>query len=163
MSSEEINHQKIVKFCARLSNWGCEFISNSYSVAQQYMRVKVYCAHPRISDHQAHEQMSRSDGQSEARTPVFKSPESLGRLDFNCDSRASVQHLSRWTTIEDMASINILEIKVQLSARYYVYFQWIPSYIGLNGNEIADCLVKSATAVALWGNTCLTFAELSSI
>ncbi|GFW08108.1 hypothetical protein TNCV_2978751 [Trichonephila clavipes] len=39
----------------------------------------------------------------------------------------------------------------------------VPSHIGLNGNDIADSLAKSATADALRGDACLTFAELSSI
>ncbi|GFU05356.1 hypothetical protein TNCV_1052341 [Trichonephila clavipes] len=44
-----------------------------------------------------------------------------------------------------------------------IYFQWIPSHIGLNGNKIVDSLAKSATADALRGDACLTLAELSSI
>ncbi|GFY35416.1 hypothetical protein TNCV_195091 [Trichonephila clavipes] len=42
---------------------------------------------------------------------------------------------------------------------------WIKwsSHTGLNGNEIADSLGKSATAEALRDDACLTFAELSSI
>ncbi|GFW37027.1 integrase catalytic domain-containing protein [Trichonephila clavipes] len=39
----------------------------------------------------------------------------------------------------------------------------VPSHIELNGNEIADSLAKSATADTLRRDTCLTFAELSSI
>ncbi|GFV27888.1 hypothetical protein TNCV_1115971, partial [Trichonephila clavipes] len=44
-----------------------------------------------------------------------------------------------------------------------LYFQCVPSNIGLNGNEIADSLAKSATADALHGDTCLTFAEIPSV
>ncbi|GFW37060.1 hypothetical protein TNCV_5019581 [Trichonephila clavipes] len=32
------------------------------------------------------------------------------------------------------------------SRRHSIYFQCVPSHIGLNGNEIADSLAKSATA-----------------
>ncbi|GFU67056.1 autophagy protein 5 [Trichonephila clavipes] len=75
-------------------------------------------------------------------------------------SRASIQNLSYWTTVGDMTSLNILDVVVQLS-RYSIYFQWVPSHIGLNGNETADSLVKFATADTLRGNTCLTIVELS--
>ncbi|GFW81884.1 uncharacterized protein TNCV_2885581 [Trichonephila clavipes] len=60
------------------------------------------------------------------------------------DSRASMQHLSRWTTVGDMASLNIMDLVAQLSSRHSIYFEWVPSDIGLNGNDIADCLDKSA-------------------
>ncbi|GFS64994.1 uncharacterized protein TNCV_1584751 [Trichonephila clavipes] len=79
------------------------------------------------------------------------------------DSRASIQPLSHWTTFGDMTSLNILDVVVRLSSRHSIYFQWVPSHIGLNDNEIADSLAKSATADALQGDACLTFSELSSI
>ncbi|GFU61470.1 hypothetical protein TNCV_2287671 [Trichonephila clavipes] len=53
---------------------------NSNSVAQQPMRARIYRAHPSILDQwvrRVHKQMSRSDGQSEARPPVFESPSKL--------------------------------------------------------------------------------------
>ncbi|GFV69023.1 RNase H domain-containing protein [Trichonephila clavipes] len=61
------------------------------------------------------------------------------------DSRASMQHLSRWTTVGDVTSLNILDLVARLSSRYSKYFQWVSSLVGLNGNEIADSLAKSAT------------------
>ncbi|GFV91661.1 hypothetical protein TNCV_4762261 [Trichonephila clavipes] len=39
------------------------------------------------------------------------------------DSRASVQHLSNWTSIGDQTSLDILK--------------WVPSYVGIDGNEKA--------------------------
>ncbi|GFW50312.1 autophagy protein 5 [Trichonephila clavipes] len=48
----------------------------------------------------------------------------------------------------------------RLSSRHSIYFQWVPSLIELNGNEIADNLAKSATDDTLRGDTGLTFAEL---
>ncbi|GFS90074.1 putative RNA-directed DNA polymerase from transposon BS [Trichonephila clavipes] len=65
------------------------------------------------------------------------------------DSRASIQHLSRCTTVGDMTTRNILDVVVRLSSRHSIYFQWVPSHIGLNGNEIADSLAKSTTAEVL--------------
>ncbi|GFX45860.1 hypothetical protein TNCV_3607211 [Trichonephila clavipes] len=65
------------------------------------------------------------------------------------------------TTVADMTSLNILDVVARLSSKHSVYFQWVSSHIGFNGNEIVDSLAKSATAEALRGDACLTFAELS--
>ncbi|GFU79134.1 autophagy protein 5 [Trichonephila clavipes] len=73
------------------------------------------------------------------------------------ESRAATQHLSQWTTVGDRSSLNILDVVVRLSS---VYFQWVPSHIGLNDYEIVSSL---ATAEALRGDACLTFSQLSSI
>ncbi|GFU22025.1 RNase H domain-containing protein [Trichonephila clavipes] len=62
-----------------------------------------------------------------------------------------------------MTSLNILDVGIRLYSRHSIYFQWVPSHIGLDGNEIAGSLAKSATADALRGDACLTFAALSSI
>ncbi|GFX45816.1 hypothetical protein TNCV_934551 [Trichonephila clavipes] len=76
------------------------------------------------------------------------------------DSSSSIQHFSHRTTVGDDTTLNILHLVVRLSS---VYFQWVSSNIGLNVNEIADCLFKFATANTLQGNAYLTFTELSSI
>ncbi|GFV44042.1 autophagy protein 5 [Trichonephila clavipes] len=76
---------------------------------------------------------------------------------------ASLQQLSRCTTAGDMSSLSALDAVVRLSSRDYIYFQWVPSHIGFNGNEITDSLAKSTTSDALRGDACLTFAELPSI
>ncbi|GFV20969.1 autophagy protein 5 [Trichonephila clavipes] len=78
-------------------------------------------------------------------------------------NHASIHHLSRRTTVGDMTSLNILDIVVRFLSRHSVYFQWVPSRIGLSGNEIADNLDKSATADTLLDDTCITFAGLSCI
>ncbi|GFV99555.1 RNase H domain-containing protein [Trichonephila clavipes] len=79
------------------------------------------------------------------------------------DSQASIQHLSHWTTVGDMTSLNLLDLVVRLSSRHSIYFQCVHSHFELNGNEIADILAKSATADTLKGKACLTFTELCSI
>ncbi|GFU69346.1 hypothetical protein TNCV_3210101 [Trichonephila clavipes] len=63
-----------------------------------------------------------------------------------------------------MTSQNILGDVVRLSFGHSTYFQWIPSHIQLNGNEIADSLVaKSAIADVLRRDACLTFPGHLSI
>ncbi|GFV53030.1 RNase H domain-containing protein [Trichonephila clavipes] len=79
------------------------------------------------------------------------------------DSRASKEHLSRWTTVGHTTSRNMLDFMAQLFSRHSKYFQRVASHIGLNSNEIADSLVKSATADTLQGKACLSFTEISSI
>ncbi|GFU73557.1 uncharacterized protein TNCV_3359971 [Trichonephila clavipes] len=73
------------------------------------------------------------------------------------------RQLSHWTTVGVMISLNILDLVVRLSSRHSIYFQWIHSHIGLNGNAIVGSLAKSATAEALRGDASLIFAEISSI
>ena len=79
------------------------------------------------------------------------------------DSRASIQHLSHWMTVGDMTSLHILELVNQLAIRHSIHFQWVPSHVGLNGNEIADSLAKAASADSMHDNAKLTYSEISSI
>lgn len=63
------------------------------------------------------------------------------------DSKSSLQHLARCTSIfrglpVAYAIIKLL-LKLQAESRI-VYLQWIPSHIGLDGNEQADFLAKQA-------------------
>ncbi|GFU47172.1 putative 115 kDa protein in type-1 retrotransposable element R1DM [Trichonephila clavipes] len=59
-----------------------------------------------------------------------------------CDSRSAIQHLSDWTNVGDKTSVSILKNLKELSQQHEIYFQWIPSHIGLFGNDTADLLAK---------------------
>ncbi|GFU24358.1 RNase H domain-containing protein [Trichonephila clavipes] len=61
-------------------------------------------------------------------------------------SRSSIQHLSSWSSIGDSTSRSILHLFQQLSDRHPIHLQWVPSHVGLPGNEVADDLAKAATS-----------------
>ncbi|GFW07318.1 RNase H domain-containing protein [Trichonephila clavipes] len=62
------------------------------------------------------------------------------------DSRSSIQHLSNWPSISDSTSRSILHLFQQLSDRHPIHLQWVPSHVGLLGNEVTDDLAKAATS-----------------
>ncbi|GFV22923.1 RNase H domain-containing protein [Trichonephila clavipes] len=57
-------------------------------------------------------------------------------------NRSAIQHLSDWTNVGDKTSVSILKNLKELSQQHEIYFQWIPSHIGLFGNDTADLLAK---------------------
>ncbi|GFT42514.1 RNase H domain-containing protein [Trichonephila clavipes] len=62
------------------------------------------------------------------------------------DSRSSIQHLSNWPSIGDSTSRSIFRLFQQLSYWHPIHLRWVPSHVGLLGNEVADDLVKAATS-----------------
>ncbi|GFS89847.1 RNase H domain-containing protein [Trichonephila clavipes] len=56
------------------------------------------------------------------------------------------QTLSNWPSIGDSTSRSILHLFQQLSDRHSIHLQWVPSPVGLIGNEVADDLAKGATS-----------------
>ncbi|GFV14683.1 RNase H domain-containing protein [Trichonephila clavipes] len=62
------------------------------------------------------------------------------------DSRSSIQHLLNWPSIGDSTSRSILHLFQQLSDRHPIHLQWVPSHVGLLGNEVADDRAKAATS-----------------
>ena len=79
------------------------------------------------------------------------------------DSRSSIQYLSAWPRVGDRAGTAILQLLSKLSAKRDIYLQWIPSHVGLYGNEIADSLAKRGTNEPLPENLALTSSEIHSI
>ncbi|GFU72336.1 RNase H domain-containing protein [Trichonephila clavipes] len=54
------------------------------------------------------------------------------------DSRSSIQYLKNWPKIMDGTGLDILSKLIRLGHRKQVCLQWIPSHVGVPGNEAAD-------------------------
>ncbi|GFY32938.1 putative RNA-directed DNA polymerase from transposon BS [Trichonephila clavipes] len=54
------------------------------------------------------------------------------------DSRSSIQYLKSWPKVMDSTGQDILSELVSLGQRKQVCLQWIPSHVGVPGNEAAD-------------------------
>ncbi|GFT21885.1 RNase H domain-containing protein [Trichonephila clavipes] len=74
-------------------------------------------------------------------------------------------HLANWGDIGDQTSLDILSLlRHDLSSGHSIHFQWIPSHVGIEGNERADFLARTAAVEGVSptrGN--LTFSEISTI
>ncbi|GIX84559.1 RNase H domain-containing protein [Caerostris darwini] len=79
------------------------------------------------------------------------------------DSRASIRHLSNWGIVGDQTSLDILKLLDLLSPSHTIHFQWIPFDVGVEGNEKADSLAKSAAEEDASHCGTLTFGEISSL
>ncbi|GFY26780.1 putative RNA-directed DNA polymerase from transposon BS [Trichonephila clavipes] len=79
------------------------------------------------------------------------------------DSRASIQHLANWGDIGDQTSLDILSLLHDLSSGHIIHFQWIPSPVGIDGNERADLLARTAAVEGVSPRGTLTFSEISTI
>ncbi|GFW28134.1 putative RNA-directed DNA polymerase from transposon BS [Trichonephila clavipes] len=79
------------------------------------------------------------------------------------DSRASIQHLANWGDIGDQTSLYILSLLHDLSSGHSIHFQSIPSHGGIEGNERADFLARTAAVEDVSPRGNLTFSEISTI
>ncbi|GFW88260.1 RNase H domain-containing protein [Trichonephila clavipes] len=79
------------------------------------------------------------------------------------DSRSSIQYLKNWPKIMDCTGLDILPKLVWLGQRKQVCLQWIPSHVGVPGNEAADELAGRGCDLPNPSSTVLTHTEIHSI
>ncbi|GFW80603.1 RNase H domain-containing protein [Trichonephila clavipes] len=77
-------------------------------------------------------------------------------------SKSAIQHLSNWQSVRDNVGESILTKLKRLPTSHEIHLQWIPSHIDLEGNEIADTLVKAGARDLLEPSAPLTFLEIFS-
>ncbi|GFW91526.1 transposable element Tcb2 transposase [Trichonephila clavipes] len=65
--------------------------------------------------------------------------------------------------IGDQTSLHILNLLDRIYSNNHVHFQWVPSHVGIDGNEKADFLARNAAEVEVSSIGYLTFSELSSL
>ncbi|XP_042906414.1 uncharacterized protein [Parasteatoda tepidariorum] len=87
----------------------------------------------------------------------------FGNVWIFTDSRSCIQLLSNWERVTDRTGVSIRRSLNALSDFHDIHIQWIPSHVGLIGNERADQLAKEGTSLPATPNTALTYSELFSI
>jgi len=76
------------------------------------------------------------------------------------DSMSCLQAI-HYQRLENPAILQILEnCHILLSSQKYVQFCWIPSHVGIKGNEVADAAAKNAIHLPIAHNTQLPYTDL---
>ncbi|GBO36641.1 hypothetical protein AVEN_55126-1 [Araneus ventricosus] len=79
------------------------------------------------------------------------------------DSKRSIQYLKNWPEIREKTGQEVISKTATLSQKSRVCFQWIPSHVGVFGNEEADVLVKEGSALPSATSSELFTSEIFSI
>ncbi|GBO02666.1 hypothetical protein AVEN_63276-1 [Araneus ventricosus] len=79
------------------------------------------------------------------------------------DSKSSIQYLKNWPEIREKTVQEVISKIATLSQKSRVCFQWIPSHVGLFGNEEADVLAKEGSALPSATSSELFTSEIYSI
>ncbi|GBM44159.1 hypothetical protein AVEN_257106-1 [Araneus ventricosus] len=79
------------------------------------------------------------------------------------DSKSSIQYLKNWPEIREKTGQEVISKIATLSQKCRVCFQWIPSHVGVFGNEEADVLAKEGSALPSATSSELFTSEIYSI
>ncbi|GFU89209.1 RNase H domain-containing protein [Trichonephila clavipes] len=79
------------------------------------------------------------------------------------DSRSSIQYLKNWPKIVNSTGLNILSKLTRLDQRKQVCLQWIPSHVGVPGNEAAYELAGRGCDISNPSFTVLDHSEIPSL
>ncbi|GBM74306.1 hypothetical protein AVEN_207229-1 [Araneus ventricosus] len=76
------------------------------------------------------------------------------------NSKSSIQYLKNWPKIPEKTGQEIISKIVTLSQKSRVCIQWIPSHVGVFGNEVADLLAKEGSALPFAASGELVASEI---
>ncbi|GBO41118.1 hypothetical protein AVEN_122941-1 [Araneus ventricosus] len=79
------------------------------------------------------------------------------------DSKSSIQYLKNWLEIREKTGQEVVSKIATLSQKSRVCFQWIPSHVGVFGNEETDVLAKEGSALPSASSSELFTSEIYSI
>ncbi|UYV60306.1 hypothetical protein LAZ67_1000788 [Cordylochernes scorpioides] len=78
------------------------------------------------------------------------------------DSISVIQHIKDIDSAKDKTTTKIIKILKKISQENQITFQWIPSHVNIDGNEMADQLAKEGCK-GQPENSQLTYSKISSI
>ncbi|GFW69488.1 RNase H domain-containing protein [Trichonephila clavipes] len=79
------------------------------------------------------------------------------------NSRSSIQYLKNWPKIMDSTGLDIISKLAWLGQRKQVCLQWIPSYVGVLGNEAANELAGRRCDLPNPSSSVLSHSEIHSL
>ncbi|GFQ91341.1 RNase H domain-containing protein [Trichonephila clavata] len=79
------------------------------------------------------------------------------------DSKSSIQFLKDWSNVLDMLRQDILSKLAALTQVSSVCFQWIPSHVGVYGNEVAYLLAREGSELSTASCSELQASEVHSL
>lgn len=79
------------------------------------------------------------------------------------DSKSSIQYLKNWPNILDKLGQDVILKLAALNQGRTVCFQWIPSHVGVYGNEVADLLAGRGSELPTSPSAKLKTSEIHSL
>ncbi|XP_055932087.1 uncharacterized protein LOC129962366 [Argiope bruennichi] len=88
--------------------------------------------------------------------------------DNNCiriltDSRNAIQYFKNWSEIFNIPDQEIMKLLCEIGLNTPINLHWIPSHVGIHGNEISDVLAKNGCDIPMDCLNRLTPTEIHSL